>query len=384
MTTGRIFEEDGKYGYIISVGRDPVSGKYRQIWRRGFKTKKDAQAKMRSHLNALEAKEEQQVPQTAALTVGELLDRWLERDCRDFKVTTRKSYEHCVEYYLKPNIGHVKLEKLSHDHINAMYATLLSSLSPVTVHRVHRTLRAALNRAVKQGLLSQSPMSRVDVPERRSPRRSTLRVDEARQMLQWLQEHGYVAYQGAYLAVYAGLRLGEVCALQWRDVDLKRGTLFIRRSRQRIKRQDIVTQPKTEDSIRDIVIPEFFVAELQKWRRAVQNEVAQLGLPWSEEEYVVQLPGHKIPDPHAFAKGVKEALQSLGLPLVTFHDLRHTHATWMLESGVDLKTVSQRLGHSSITVTADIYSHVTRRMQLDAVAKLEKMMRIYEDEKKDL
>ena len=85
--------------------------------------------------------------------------------------------------------------------------------------------------------------------------------------------------------------------------------------------------------------------------------------------------GLQVPDNRAFAKGVKIALTELGLPLVTFHDLRHTHATWLLESGVDLKTVSQRLGHSSITVTADIYAHVTRRMQEEAMDKLGAMMK---------
>ncbi|MFB5189033.1 site-specific integrase [Alicyclobacillus fastidiosus] len=376
MATGRIIERKNGYGYVISAGRDPVTGKYKQIWRTGFKTKAEARERLRRHLNEIA---DGNTP--TDMTVSEWLKRWLNSECIDMKPSTITSYELCVNRYLNPRIGNIRLDKLNHTDINRMYAHYLKSLSSVTVHRIHRTLKAALNRAIKRGILNDSPMKRVDVPDRRSPKRNTLNVRQAKLMMEWLKHKGYVAYYGAFLATYGGLRLGEVCGLQWRDVDLERSTLYIRRARQRHKRRDILIEPKTADSTRDIVLPEFAINEMTAWKARLKNEMDIAGKPWSDEEYVVQLPGLKAPEPHAFAQGVKSALAALGLPIITFHDLRHTHATWLLESGVDLKTVSQRLGHSSIAVTADVYSHVTRKMQKEAMSKLEKMIGLEQAEK---
>jgi len=368
MTTGRIIERKNGWGYVISAGRDPVTGKYKQIWRVGFNAKKEAQEALRKHLNELD---DGNAP--ADITVGEWLERWL-KDCAGMKPTTVKSYASIVHHHLMPAIGKTRLDKLSHKDIQRMYAKLENNLSSVTVHKVHRCLRAALNRAIKRGYLRESPMSRVDSPERHSPKRNTLSVREAMKMLEWLYSNGYVAYYGAYLSAYGGLRLGEVCGLQWRDVDWDANTLRIRRTRQRHNKQDVILEPKTADSVRDIVMPRNVMKELRTWRERQQEASKEAFTGWSEDQFVVRKPDLEVPETHAFAKGVKIALKDLGLPLVTFHDLRHTHATWLLESGVDLKTVSQRLGHSSITVTADIYAHVTRKMQQDAMSKLEVMM----------
>ena len=370
MTTGRIIERTNGWGYVISAERDPVTGKYKQIWRTGFSKKGDAQAALRKHLNELD---DGNVP--SEMTVGEWLERWLKQDCVDMKPTTVKSYTSIVYHHLIPALGKIRLNKLSHIDIQRMYTKLEHDLSSVTIHKVHRCLRTALNRAIKRGYLKESPISRVDSPNRRSPKRGTLNVRDALQMLAWLQDNRFVAYYGAYLAIYGGLRLGEVCGLQWRDVDWKTNTIHIQRTRQRYNKQDLLLEPKTVDSTRDIVMPHEVMQELKGWHQAQQKTQTDNWTEWDETAFVVRLADLSVPDPHAFAKGVKAALQALGVPTVTFHDLRHTHATWMLESGVDLKTVSQRLGHSSITITADIYAHVTRKMQQVAVEKLEVMVR---------
>lgn len=369
MTTGRIIERKNGHGYVISVGPDPTTGKYKQIWRTGFKSKTEAREKLRHHLNELDRGN---IP--SDITIGEWLRKWLDEDCSDYKPSTLRSHIHCVETYIVPEIGKLKLDKLTHVQINKMYRKHEQRLSSVTVHRIHRTLRAAINRAIKRGLIKDSPMIRVDVPERRSPKRGILNVKQARSMLSWLNQERSIAYYGAFLAVYGGLRLGEVCGLQWNDVDFENQTIFIRRARQRHKRQDIIIDPKTSDSIRDIVLPAFVLEEMQRWKEWQSTRSEQIGKPLDEDGFVVLTLDLKPPDPHIFARDVKLALTALQLPIVTFHDLRHTHATWLLESGVDLKTVSQRLGHSSITVTADTYGHVTRKMQQEAVSKLEKMM----------
>ncbi|WP_206921880.1 tyrosine-type recombinase/integrase [Alicyclobacillus acidoterrestris] len=370
MATGRIIKHGDTYRYIISVGRDPVTGKYKQIWRAGFKTKREADEKMREHLSKLE---NGNVP--VDLTVTQFLKQFINDHCRDMKPSARWTYEYTCEHYIEPHIGQIRLDKLSHVNIQNLYDKYNTTLASTTVHRIHRVLRTALNYAVKNGYLTKSPMERVNSPERRTRRRTVLSVQQAKTMLEWLKPRRPGAYRACFLAIYTGMRCGEVAGLQWHDIEWDSHVLHIRRARQRRGGKDIVGTPKTADSERDIVVPDMVMRELKLWYDAQKAFHRLAGEPWSDDMYVVRLPDGEVPDPHIFARGVKVALTKLDLPVVTFHDLRHTHATWLLESGVDLKVVSQRLGHSSIAVTADVYSHVTRRLQETAVKKLEDMMR---------
>ncbi|MFB5192760.1 site-specific integrase [Alicyclobacillus fastidiosus] len=369
MATGRIVKHGDTYRYIISVGRDPVTGKYKQIWRSGFKTKREADEKMRDHLHQLA---DGQVP--VDQTLSQFLKKFVDDHCKGMKPSALWTYDYTCQHYIVPILGKVKLDKLSHSHIQQLYEAWNAKLAPSTVHRIHRVLRTALNYAVKQGYLVKSPMTRVDAPERRTPRRTILSVQQAKTMLTWLKQRRPGPYKACFLAIYTGMRCGEVAGLQWGDVEWDTNVLHVRRSRQRTKGEDIVGTPKTADSERDIVVPDMVMNELRLWYDAQRAFHRLVEMPWDESLYVVRLPDGEVPDPHIFARGVKVALTKLGLPIVTFHDLRHTHASWLLESGVDLKVVSQRLGHSSISVTADVYSHVTRRLQEDAVKKLENMM----------
>lgn len=370
MASGRVTKEGkGKYRYVISAERDPVTGRYKQIWRRGFASKELADKAMREHLRQLE---EGLMP--SDITLDEFLGDFLKQHCKDMKPSASWTYTYTCSRYITPILGKVRLDKLSPGQIQQLYDTWSETLSPSTVHRIHRVLRTALNYAVKRGYLSRSPLLRVDSPERRTARRNTLSVQQAREMLSWLKQHRPGPYMACFLAIYSGMRRGEVAGLQWRDVEFDRNLIHVRRARDRRGREDIVQTPKTEDSERDLIVSSIVIDELKLWRQAQEIFCKMARIPWSDEMYVVRLPNGEIPDPHIFARGVKVALEHLGLPVVTFHDLRHTHATWLLESGVDLKVVSQRLGHSSITVTADVYSHVTHRLQSDAVDKLDRMI----------
>lgn len=369
LATGRIIKEGSSYTYIISAGRDPLTGKYKQVWRRGFKTKKEADEKMRAHLNELD-----DGVVVTTLKVAEFLKLFVAEHCKGMKPSALWTYEYTCNHYIIPILGSIRLDKLSHTEIQLLYDAWNETLAPSTVHRIHRVLRTALNHAVKKGYLVKSPLARVDAPERRTPRRTVLSVSQAKEMLLWLKERRPGAYMACFLAVYTGMRRGEVAGLQWRDIDFERNIIHVRRTRDRRGTDDVIQTPKTEDSERDIVVSQLVVEELKLWNESQRIFSKMIQVPWDEEMYVVRLPNGDIPDPHIFDRGVKVALTTLGLPVVTFHDLRHTHATWLLESGVDLKVVSQRLGHSSITVTADVYSHVTHKLQEDAVNKLDKMI----------
>lgn len=374
MTTGRLIKRKGKDGYVISLPPDPKTGKYKQIWRTsGFNSQKEARAAMLKHLAELD----DSVINTR-LTLEGFLEEWLERSAENLAERTLDTYRYTCEKYIIPEIGRVKLDDIKPGQIEKMYGRWKKTLQPSSVHRIHRVLRTALNRAVKWGYLPQSPMTRVDAPNGRIERRSTFSVQEALAVLDWLKERRPLPYLAVYLALYTGMRRAEISGLQWSDVDLKNGTVTIQRNRQRPGGVDIIGSTKTVGSKRTIPVTEKVVAMLRNIRREQQQHTILRGESWSEDTFVVRHPDGTIPDPNSFTHGLSFAVKALELPKVNFHDLRHTHATWLLESGVDLKVVSERLGHDSLSTTADIYAHVTQKMHRDAVDKLDALL---EDQK---
>ena len=377
LTTGRTFSyilKNGgeKYGYTITVTpADPATGKYPQATKKGFSSERTAKSAMMEAIKKLDEDSNRMKPRT--LTLKDWAERWLKEESPNLRPWTVKTYHHAVHHYILPELGALPLSRITPDRIERLYQQLGETLSQVTVHRVHRVLRTCLLRAVKFGYLDKSPLVKVNAPDRRSPRRGTLSVASAQRLLEWLQVHRPTAYMAAFLALYTGMREGEVAGLQWRDIDIQSAVIRVERTRQRISaKQDILGPTKTDGSQRRIVVTQFVVEELQQWMRAQQMYE---GDQWSVDSFVVRTIDGVIPAPAAWATSIRLARDALKLPSVTFHDLRHTHATWLLESGVDLKTVSQRLGHTSITITADIYAHVTDSMQRKAVEKLDAMMR---------
>ncbi|MCL6592879.1 MAG: site-specific integrase [Alicyclobacillus sp.] len=368
--TGRIIRRNGKWAYVISAPRDPVTGKYKQIWRSGFATKREADEAMRRHLAELSTGRVQ-----VSLTLQEYLLLWLDRNRDRLAPRTHDIYAYTCERYIIPMVGQVKLSELRPLHVEHLYAHWSQTLQPSSVHRIHRVLRAALNRAVKWGYIADSPMVRVDPPSNKIERRSTLTVERALEALEWLRSRSTVCWLSVYLALYTGMRRAEIAGLQWQDIDWDGQAIRVQRTRQRSRGgQDIVGPPKTLESRRIIVVTPSVLNTLCEWHRQQQEHAALRGEAWDETAWVVRHLDGEVPDPNTFTHAFRDAVKALGLPNVTFHDLRHTHATWMLESGVDLKIVSDRLGHANITTTGNIYSHVTQRMQREAVHKLDAML----------
>lgn len=370
VTTGRIIRRNGKYAYIISGPRDPLTGKYKQIWRSGFETKKAADEAMRRHLAEIEAG----TMVNTSLTLNEFLALWLQRSQDKLAPRTYEIYEYTCERYIIPLIGQVILSDLKPVHIENLYGHWSSTLQPSSIHRIHRILRTALNRAVKWGYISESPMLRVDAPSNRIDKRTTLTTEQAIMALEWLRSRSYVSYLAAYLALYTGMRRGEIAGLQWHDIDWTNETIHVQRTRQRPNGQDIIGATKTQESNRVIPVTASVMQTLREWYHQHQEHTSMRGEAWNESEFVIRHLDGTLPDPNTFTHAFGDAVKALGLPHVSFHDLRHTHATWLLESGVDIKIVSDRLGHANISTTGNIYAHVTQRMQREAINKLDSLL----------
>jgi integrase len=367
MTTGTVRKRGDKWSYIINLPFDPVKGNYPQIRRSGFKGKKEALDALRLALNEIEAGATPVQATTPVLTVEKYMSEWLNSIAGTVAPRTLEIYRYSAEL-MTPYIGDAVLDKLDHQTIETMYSAFnTKGFAPSSVHRVHRVLRTALNRAVRRGIIATSPINRVDPPKNKIERRSVLDVDQANALLDWLKPTHYITYIAASLALHTGMRRGEISGLTWGDIDFERGIIRITRSRQRKHKQDIVGAPKTAGSIRAIPIDKKLLALLQDWRQ--QQLIA------NDTTYVLAHKDGTAIDPNAITATMRKGLKALQLPQVSFHDLRHTHATLLLQANVPLKIVSERLGHASIVMTANTYSHVTENMQEEATRKISDILR---------
>ena len=310
------------------------------------------------------------------MRLGEYLNRWL-ADYAKVKVApkTYEVYADIVQNHLIPGLGHVPLARLTPLHVEAYYREALESgrkngcggLSPRSVLHHHRVLKGAMGRAVKWQLIVRNPLDAVDPPRVTPHEVSTLDEDECVRLLQ--TSVGTELYLPILLAITTGMRRGEILALSWADVDLEDASLVVRRSLEQTKEGVAFKAPKTNKS-RRIVLPEFAVKRLRSHKAAQAATKLQIGQGYNIDNLVVcnaeglrWKPNSFSSSFHAFAKAKACS--------VTFHGLRHSHASQLLKEGASVKVVSDRLGHSSAVVTMTTYAHTLRGMQEAATEKFD-------------
>ncbi len=313
--------------------------------------------------------------ETSKDTVNGFLAKWMETYVKtNCSARTLEGYQWYVKRYVIPKLGNVPLVKLAPQDVQGLYADMLErGLSARTVLHAHRILKEALSHAVKWGYIIRNVCDAVDPPRPRHKEMKALNAVEVQKLLEASNQSPYRHI--FYLAIYSGLRLGELLGLRWSDLDIENRALSINRAIARIAGKGlVVTEPKTARSRRLISLPESTVALLSSMKAQQRDLWESRDVQLDEEAYIFSswTGGPMSPDTvsHAFRKIIRKS----GLPEVRFHDLRHTHATLMLKQGVHPKIVSERLGHSSINITLDTYSHVLPGMQEAAVDAFEKAL----------
>lgn len=273
--------------------------------------------------------------------------------------TTIESYKYLIEHLILPELGSMRLVKIRPDHIQNLYSKKLEEgLSKRTVQYAHAVLRRALNQAVKWGLLNKNPASLVDAPRPTKKTPETMSIDQAKQFLAALKDHRW--YPIYLLAITTGMREGELLGLHWEDVDLKNSQIHVQHQVQFLPGQGLVVSgPKTKRSKRTIALSPLATQVLEEMK-GVSGLVfiTSNGTPIS---------------PRNLQRHFHQALEKVGLPNIRFHDLRHTAATLLLTQNVHPKIVQEMLGHSSISLTLDTYSHIIPAMQKEAAKKMEEM-----------
>jgi integrase len=308
-------------------------------------------------------------------TVAQYLASWLDAARPTIRPQSWRRYEETARLHIIPTIGKIKLTKLTAQHIQGLYAAKLNAgQSTATVRYMHVTLRRALSEAERLDLVPRNVARLVKPPRKERPEMHVLDADQARRFLGAVAGHRLEAL--FTLAVTSGMRSGEMLGLRWGDVDLDGRSLQVKFSLKRLDGKLVLKEVKTEHSRRHIALTEAAVAGLRAHRRHQHEERLFLGPAWQDRDLVFCMKdGNPMDGIHLLRYQFKPLMRSAGLPEeVVFHDLRHTAATLMLLQGIHPKVVSEMLGHASIAITLDLYSHVLPNMQRDATAAMDRLL----------
>jgi integrase len=382
-----------RYRWQAFVPVNPGDGdtEMKRISKGGFKTKKDANISMQDSLtNARKGK----AALPSNLLFASYAQTWL--DSKKIANSTRAGYEKIIRVHLNPRIGHLKLKDIYATTIAKLYKELEANgnkgrltkgmpLTANTVNKIHIVLGSILQAAVYDGKLNvnharnnphivMAPTG-ADILEQQEELQ-VWTADELEDFLWWASNQGDELYPLWHLLAWSGMRRGEAVALKWQDINFKTSTISIRRSSDSALRKTVKNSTKTKKN-RSIKIDEETM-DILKGHKSMRS---RLGLQAVQADAFVfgNLDG-TVRNPgdvgERFSRLVKKAQNELsGLPHLTIKGLRHTHATLLLEAGVNPKVVQERLGHSNITTTMNIYSHVTPTMQEDAMARLTKYVK---------
>jgi integrase len=373
---GHIRERSRGHWAIVLDVRDPATGKRKRRWHSFAGTKREAQieaARLISELNGGTYLEPNKT------TVAQFLDRWLD----DIKAkVTPKTHERYVEIARKnivPALG-IVLTKLKPMQIAEAYAKALSGgrrdgaggLSPSTVHYMHRVLKEALAHGVRWQMLPRNPADAVDPPKVERPAMTTYDMTQTVALLDAVR--GTRMFIPVVLGVLCGLRRGEIAALRWQHVDLAGGQLAVVESAEQTTAGIRYKQPKSGRG-RTVAMSGSVIEELRLHRVLQAEELLKIGVRQNETTFVCAREDGMPLQPRTLSQNWRRLAMAGPLPRIRLHDLRHAHATHLLASGVHPKVASERLGHSKIGITLDLYSHVLPGMQEDAAARVDEALR---------
>ena len=372
---GQIIRRGGRTWLVrVFLGRDPDTGKRRYHNHTVKGTKKDAQRYVNGVLRDLDMGS---FVEPTKMTLNSYLDHWLETAARPgVRQRTYDQYEGLLERHVRPSLGDCRLHQLAPIEIQGLYSDLQTrGLSARTVRYVHAVLSSSLKQAVKWRMLSQNPASFVDLPRIKKKEMRAFSAEEAIAFLEAAKDDRWGTLFGFGLAT--GMRPGEYLALRWSDIDLQVGTATVMRSLARRKDGGWeFEEPKTKNSRRTIPLPASLVTAVAKHKREQAEERLAKGPKYENQNLVfASSTGRPLDQINLVRRHFKPILKHAGIPKeFRLYDLRHSCATLLLLAGENPKVVSERLGHASITLTLDTYSHVLPSMQQRAAEKLEAIL----------
>ena len=328
----------------------------------------------------------------SSITFSAFADKWMEEYARlKLAPKTVARYENFLKRINKA-IGHKKLKDIKPLHLNAFYRNLGEAgvkqdckgrpikgarLSPKTIVEHHRLISTILSYAVKWQLLEMNVAQRADPPAVPHTEISILDEQEIKRLLALLEAEPMQYKVMIKLLIYTGMRRGELCGLEWKDIDFETGLLRIVRSSQYIGNRKIITkEPKTKAGRREMILSKSALDMLREYRKWQNQKRLQVGEDWIDNDRLfTQWNGVPI-YPDTISDRFANFIKKHDLPKVTLHSLRHSNATLLIAEGVDVRTVSQRLGHADVSTTLNIYTHALQSRDKEAAERLEQALSI--------
>jgi integrase len=367
--------KDGTWEARYTLGRDPGTGKqvqksvYGKTQGEVLKKIQGVQADLNSGIYA----------EPSRLTVGAWLDVWISEYPGNIKARTLNEYKGVLEYRIKPGLGKVKLSALNTHTIQRFYNDCLRGsrdkkpISPKTTKNIHGILHKALEQAVDLGYIRINPADKCKLPRIEKPEIYPLDDNQIAVFLDEIQGH---KFELVYLIdLFTGMRQGEILGLSWRQVDFKNGTLLIDQQIQLDKGQYKIV-PVKNDRVRKITPAPYIIQLLRKRKADQASDQLKAGTAWENPWRLVftnELGTHLARQ--TVYGNFKKVVKRMGIGETRFHDLRHSYAIASLQSGDDIKTLQENLGHHTAGFTLDVYGHVSERMKQESASRMEQFIK---------
>lgn len=376
---GRVVQRSkGSWTLVYDAPRKP-NGERDQKYETIQGTKKEAERLLAQRVHEINTGT---FVQAASITVAEYLDQWMVAHAvSTVSVGTYHQYELVIKNHLKPSLGRHRIDQLTALQIQTFYGEAgrtgrkdgRGGLSGASVRHCHVLLKQAYKKAVKWGLVRQSPFDMIEkAPKIDRQKRKDISEELLMQVLDASRTTN--VWIPVVLAIGTGMRRGEICALHWKDFNMKEGELHVHHALQVLKGKLVLGPPKTAGSDRPIPLPSLLVEALIEHRTAQRQQREQLGPVYEDHDLVVSRRSGSYLHPDEISHGFQDLMRTLGIKL-RFHDLRHGHASTLLKYGENLKVVSERLGHASVAVTLQIYTHTDGEQHRRAADKIDAVMR---------
>ncbi len=374
---GYVVKKGKQYYAVIYEGLDPTTGKERRRWHPGGPLKRDAERLVNE---LVKRKDDGTYRGPDRLTLGEYLTkRWLPGQVSQLSPATYDSYRRNIDLHVIPRIGGVPLQKLAAEDLDGLYAALSTpggrrdgkkgGLSPKSVRIVHSILHKALSDARRKGTLTRNVAEVADAPKSRSAaKRPEIKVWTPEELHAFLDlaapNRNHAAW---FVSSHTGMRRGEILGLRWSDLDLDGRQVSVRQAVILVAYKLTISDVKTEAGRRAIDLDDRTIAVLRAWRKRQLEERMLVGPDaYKDHDLVFARPDGTPINPDAFSQSFDRLVARSKLPRIRLHDMRHTHASILLKAGVNVKVVSERLGHANPAFTITVYQHIIPGMQADA------------------
>ncbi|WP_246946149.1 site-specific integrase [Bacillus pinisoli] len=363
-------KKDGKSWYYIFTLSNDNKGNRKQKKKRGFKTKKEAEKALAEAINAIN---KGTYIEPSVILYKDYLNQWFSTKQNGIGVQTAEVYKNYIRGRIIPNLGDYTLSKLTTIHLQSYINSLTEEgLSSATVRKIYEIIRNSLEHAVDFELVPKNVAVKVKLPKGNKKEINVWNEEEVNKFLKVAKDDScYIVF---YLALMTGMRQGELLGLRWKDVDLNKGLIRIKQTLSH-DGKTFINGAKTKSSLRTINLSTSATKVLKAHKLRVSKVKLSHGPNYQDYDLVACTQSGTPFNPANVRRNLKRIIKAANLPDIRFHDLRHTHATILLSNGINVKVISERLGHSNIKVTLDTYSHVLPSMQEEVVLKLDEIIK---------